>query len=520
MSDNTPSLAVPSGALREMFMIAAPSVATMASYTLMQFFDRLMVKDIGPDPVYLAAHGNAAIATWTLLTLAVGAIGIINSFVSQNLGAGRPERGAAYAWNAMWLSVAYWVLLMLPAAVLAPSILRAFGHADALYELELQYFQIGLYGSLFTLWAKTIHNYFFGMHHAGVVMVSAMVANLTNVVLNTLLIFGAAGPPEYWPLAETIRSVASALHIPRLGIAGAAIALVAGTAVEFLIPFLLFLGPRYARKFGTRLGWRPARGVMRDILRVGWPAGFMFLNELLCWSYLMAYLVGAAAERAAKVAGQTPAQIEQAGTTAINAGFAALQWMHLSFMPALGLSIATQAIVGKAIGANDPDGAAQRTRLGLAIAMTYMTLCGLGFLIFREDLIALFINRQTDPAQAKVILAVGAQILIAAAIFQIFDAVGITLAAALRGAGDTIWPGVVQITLAWVCIVGFGHLIIELAPSVGPLGPWIGAGIYFILLGAFLFARFRSGKWRTIRLAHDDLLHNLPPDQVAPGPGI
>jgi len=520
MSDTAPALAAPVGVMREMFRIAAPSVATMASYTLMQFFDRLMVKDIGPDAVYLAAHGNAAIATWTLLTLAVGAIGIINSFVSQNLGAGRPERGSAYAWNAIWLSVLYWGLLMLPAAALAPSILGAFGHSDRLYELELQYFQIGLLGSVFTLCAKSIHNYFFGMHHAGVVMVSAIIANITNVVLNALLIFGAAGPPEYWPLSHTIQSVAGALHLPQLGIAGAAYALVAGTAVEFLIPFALFLSPRYARKYGTRRGWKPSRVVMRDILRVGWPAGFMFLNELLCWSYLMAYLVGAAAERAATVAGQTPAQVEQAGTLAINAGFAALQWMHLSFMPALGLSIATQAVVGKAIGAGDPDGAAQRTRLGLALAMTYMSLCAVVFLVFRHDLIDLFVNRETDPDAARTMLRVGTQILIAAAVFQVFDAVGITLAAALRGAGDTIWPGVVQIILAWVFIVGFGHLVIEFAPTLGPLGPWIGAGVYFFFLGGFFYARFRSGKWRTIRLTHDDTLHNLPPDQVAPGPGI
>ena len=520
MPEQLPPLTAPSGILREMFMIAAPSVATMASYTLMQFFDRLMVKDIGPDPVYLAAHGNAAIATWTLLTLAVGAIGIINSFVSQNLGAGRPERGAAYAWNAVWLSTVYWAVLMLPAALLAPNILSAFGHAPRLYELELQYFQIGLFGSVFTLCAKSIHNYFFGMHHAGVVMLAAIVANLTNVVLNSLLIFGAAGPPEYWPLSHTIQSVAAALHLPTLGIAGAAYALVAGTAVEFLLPFALFLSPRYARKFGTRNAWKPNRTVMRDILRVGWPAGFMFLNELLCWSYLMAYLVGAAAERAAKVAGETPAQIEQAGTLAINAGFAALQWMHLSFMPALGLSIATQAVVGKAIGARDPDGAARRTRLGLALAMTYMSLCALVFLLFRHDLIALFINKDTDPAAARTMLAVGTQILIAAAVFQVFDAVGITLAAALRGAGDTIWPGVVQIVLAWIFIVGFGHLIIEFAPTLGPLGPWIGAGVYFVFLGGFFYARFRSGKWRNIRLTHDDTLHNLPPDQIAPGPGI
>ncbi len=506
--------------LREMMMIAAPSVATMASYTLMQFFDRLMVKDIGPDPVYLAAHGNAAIATWTLLTFAVGIAGIVNSFVSQNLGAGKPERGAAYAWNAIWMGVMYWVALMLPAAIIAPTILRWFGHEQSLYELELQYFQIGLYGSIFTLGAKAIHNYFFGMHRPGIVLISAVIGNLTNICLNALLIFGAEGPPDHWPLADTIRSIAAAGHFPKMGLAGAALALVIGTAVEFIIPFALFLGPKYARQYGTRKAWRLHGQTLRDILRVGWPAGFMFLNELLCWAYLMSFLVGAAAERAAERAGQTAEQVEHAGTIAITAGFAALQWMHLSFMPAVGLSIATQALVGKAIGAKDPDAAAARARLGLTIAMIYMGLCALLFVVFRAPLIELFVNRDTTEADAASILAIGVQIMIAAAVFQVFDAVAITLSAALRGAGDTVWPGVAQIVLAWVFIVGFGHVLIEIDPSIGPIGPWIGASAYIVLLGVFLYVRFQSGKWRTIRLTHTDTLHNLPPDDIAPGPGL
>lgn len=506
--------------MREMMVIAAPAVATMASYTVMQFFDRLMVKDIGPDPVYLAAHGNAAIATWTLLTLGVGIIGIINSFVSQHLGAGKPEKGAAFAWNALWFSLFYWLVIMLPAAALAPTLLRAFGHEQTLYELELQYAQIGMLGSIFTLNAKSIHNYFFGMHRPRVVMISAILGNLTNIALNALLIFGAAGPPEYWPLADTIRAVATTLHMPQMGIAGAAVALVIGTAVEFLIPFLVFLGPRYARDFGTRHPWRFDTKTMRDILRVGWPAGFMFLNELACWAYLMSFLVGAAAERAAQVAGASVDQINHAGTMATTAGFAALQWMHLSFMPAVGLSIATQALVGKAIGTGDPDAAAARAWLGLRIAMVYMGLCGLVFVLFRHDLIAMFINPETPEADTAVILGIGVQIMIAAAVFQVFDAVGITLSAALRGAGDTIWPGVVQIVLAWVCIVGLGHLLIEVAPTLGALGPWIGATAYIIGLSIALLWRFHTGKWRTMRLTHTDTLHNLPPDEIAPGPGI
>lgn len=507
--------------LREMLVIALPSIATMASYTLMQFFDRLMVKDIGPEPIYLAAHGNAAIATWTLLTFCVGMISIVNSFVSQNLGAGKPERGSAYAWNAMWLGSLYWVVIMLPAVAVSPWLLRVFGHEQELYELELAYASIAMGGSIFTLLAKAIHNYFFGMHKPAVVLVAAVSGNLTNILLNILFIFGREGPPDRWPGHEIFAGIAESLNIPAMGLAGAALATVIGTLVEFLIPMAVFLTGSYAKKYATRSVWKPSLGQIRDIARVGWPAGMMFINELICWAYLMTFLVGEAGRRAVVHAGGSVEAAAEAATMANTAGFAALQWMHLSFMPTVGLSIATQAMVGKAIGEGDPDKAKRRAYLGLKLAVGYMGLCALAFVLLRYELIGMFINPETPEAQSDEILRIGGLVMIAAAIFQVFDAVAIIMSAALRGAGDTIWPGVATIVLSWVSIVGLGHLLLWLSPGLGAIGPWIGASGYIVLLGIVLLARFGSGRWRSIRLAHkDDVIHNLPVDEVAPGPGL
>jgi MATE family multidrug resistance protein len=508
-------------ALREMMIIALPSVATMASYTAMQFFDRLMVKDIGPDPIYLAAQGNGAIATWTLLTFCVGMISIVNSFVSQNLGAGKAERGSAYAWNGMWIGVGYWFVVMLPAAAVAPWMLRVFGHEQELYELELSYATIVIGGSLFTLLAKAIHNYFFGMHRPGVVMVAAVAGNLTNVFLNVLFIFGADGPPVRWPGDEVFASIAGFCGIPAMGLAGAAIATVIGTLIEFAIPMVIFVGGGMSREFGTRAAWRPEFSKMRDIARVGWPAGMMFINELVCWAYLMTFLVGEAGRRAVLHTGGTAEAATEAATMANTAGFAALQWMHLSFMPTVGLSIATQAVVGKAIGEGDPDKAARRAWLGLKLAVGYMGFCALMFVLFRHELIGLFVNPDTPMEQKEAILRLGGQVMIAAAVFQVFDAVAIVMSAALRGAGDTVWPGVATIILSWVSIVGLGHFLMWTVPGLGSIGPWIGASGYIVLLGVVLLIRFMSGRWRSIRLSHpDDVLHHLPVDEVAPGPGL
>ncbi len=520
------------GTLRTMILIAAPSVVTMTSYSAMQFTDRLMVKEIGPEPKYLAAHGTAGIATWTLMTFCVGLTGVISSFVSQNLGAGKPERGAAYAWASMWIGLGYWLAIMVPGAIFARSFFGLYGHEESVLTLEVEYATIAMGGAVFTLMSKGLHNYFFGLHKPAIVAIAVVLGNATNVFANAVLIFGPEGlhvgpAPETWwggaawavivPVLDGASWVAGSLGISSMGLAGAALGTVIGTVVEWGVPFLAFVAPGHHRTFRSRAAWRPAALMFKDIAKIGWPAGLMFLNELVLWNYMMSYLTPRAAERAAQAAGVAGEAVREAGTYATTTGFIALQWMHLSFMPAIGISIATQAMVGKAIGAKNHGAAVRTTWLGLGITMAYMGACGVFFVVFARPLIGFFINADTPPDEAERMIVLGAQIMIAAAVFQLFDAMAITTSAALRGAGDTVWPGVATIVTSWLFIFGVGHLLIEIAPGIGALSPWIGASAYICALGILLTARFLGGKWRRIRLVHDDAIHNLPPDEMAPG---
>jgi len=244
----------------------------------------------------------------------------------------------------------------------------------------------------------------------------------------------------------------------------------------------------------------------------------MFVNELACWSYLTVVLLGLGGRAKAAHAGLGAEEIAQAGTVANTAGYIALQFMHLSFMPAVGLSIATQAMVGKAIGAGDIGRARAHAMLGLKLAMVYMGLCAVAFLALRHQMIRVFLPESVTAEDAARVIEVGAAVMIAAAVFQVFDAVAIILSAALRGAGDTVWPGVVGVTLSWLCVVGLGWLTVEVAPQFGSIGPWAGASLYIILLAFAMWWRFAGGAWKTMKLTHPDDLHSLPPDAVAPGP--
>lgn len=452
--------------LRELLGVAAPTVATMTSYTLMQFVDKFMVSKIGPDPVYVGAQGNGGLAAWVPISIAMGLLTVINTYVSQNMGAGRPERGPAYAWNGLWIAAAFWLVLLVPYGIALPWLFRVAGMEPGAAALATSYGRILIFGAVLTMWTRAVSQYFYGMHRASIVMVAGVVANLANLGLNYVLIFGLLG-------------------LPKMGIVGSGIGTVIATGVELAIPMCVFLGPRLNAQYRTRSQWRFSRGHVRDLMKTGWPIGLMFGNEMICWGYFMVYLVS------------------HFGPLHATAGWIAHQYMSLSFMPAVGISVACTAVVGKYMGMGRPDLAARRAWLALGLAMVYMVLCAAAFIVFRRPLVGLFIQRDTPPAAVAEIIRLGSMFLIAAAAFQAFDAVAMTTSGALRGAGDTVYPGVATMILSWVVIVGGGTALVEYWPDLSSLGPWMAAAAYIILLSLLLLSRFLTGKWKSRRLLRE-----------------
>lgn len=465
-------------ALREVCALAWPTVLTMTSYTIMHFVDRLMVGRVGPLEV--AAQGNGGIWAFTPISILLGVVTMINTFVSQNLGAGTPERGARFAWNGLWLSVIFWLVVLIPMAFGIEGLFaRMYDPAridrlDEMLPMQTSYAQILLWGAVITLGARAISQFFYGLHRPMVVTWSTIAGNIVNVLANFVLIFGERGLPEL--------GLPGIPGTPALGVTGAAIGTVIGTSVEFVLPMIVFLGPKLSRELRTRADWRPDFAAMRSLLRLGWPNAAQYGNELICWSIFMTVLVG------------------MFGTNHLAAGWIALAFMHLSFMPAIGFSVAATSLVGRYIGAGRPDLAAQRARIAVGVAVVYMTTCAILFVVFRHALVGLFISADTDPAMAAEVARIGAMLLICAAVFQTFDAFGLVYSGALRGAGDTVFPGMLVMVLSWLLIVGGGWLAIALAPGLESLGPWIAAAIYISVTGVALAVRFESGRWKRIRL--------------------
>jgi multidrug resistance protein, MATE family len=453
--DAAPAVARPP--LAELLYLAGPTVAQMASYTVMQFIDTWMLSHLGTAAP--TAAGNAGLLGFAVISFGVGVLMLVNTLVSQNFGQRDYAACGRYLWQGIWFGLAF-SLLVLPLLPLAPAAFRWMGHAPALARLEGQYLQITLAAAAIKLVATAVGQFLLAIDRPRLVLVSAATGVTANCLAAWAMIFGHLG-------------------LPAIGLAGAAWAQNVGVAVELLVLVTFAFRPPIRATFNTT-AWRARADELRTLLRVGLPSGVQFVTDVLAWSMFSVVVMGAF------------------GEAAMAANTFTFRYMTVSFMPAFGLSTAVTALVGRYIGMGRPDIAARRANLGFAVTVVYMLACGVGFFLGRHHLMGLF---SEDPE----VLAIGATLLVVAALFQLFDAMYILYNGALRGAGDTAVPATVTGVLCWGVVVFGGYGIARGYPQLGPLGPWAAALAYGAVLGMFMFTRFRRGGWRRIRLENDSI---------------
>ncbi|MCB0091143.1 MAG: hypothetical protein KDE54_24790, partial [Caldilineaceae bacterium] len=180
------------------------------------------------------------------------------------------------------------------------------------------------------------------------------------------------------------------------------------------------------------------------------------------------------------------------GTGVAAANQIALQYMSISFTLGVGINMATSSLVAQYLGAKQPDEAEKVGYRACLLAMICMGLIGLGYLVAPEALMGIFSD---EPR----VVDAGVTILTLMAFYQIFDAVGIVLAGALNGAGDTTFTMLVRSILSWGMFIPLVWVLINYA-NVDVLGAWMGALAYLGSITIIYFFRFRSGRWKTIEL--------------------
>lgn len=438
------------GSAREVVSLAYPVVLSHLSASAMHVIDSAMVGQLGATQ--LAAVGYGGIWIWTALTLFMGTATGVQTFVSQADGAGDPSRCGRWAWQGFYAVVPMTLVGVALFALSFPTLLSHLGPSQELQQHATVYVRWRALGGPGLAALMVLSSFFRGLGDTRTPLVVSVIATLTNVVLDWGLIFGQLGLPAWG-----VRGAGSATAI-----------------AEWLGAILLLLA--FWRRGPARYGTQPVapnRAELRRFLRTSLPIGgqwFIEMSSFALFSTLLARM----------------------GDEAMAASQALIALLSLSFMQAMGISIASATLVGRYVGRRDPESAARSHRTAVRLTLVMATGIAVAFISFPATLIRLF----SDEAS---VIRMGLPLIALGGVFQLFDALGIVASGSLRGAGDTRWPFIAQSSLAWGLALPLAYLCgIELGG--GLLGAWLALTAYVLVLSAMLLLRFRSGAWRGVRI--------------------
>jgi multidrug resistance protein, MATE family len=427
--------------------LAGPIVVNQLGQVGMSTADTIMVGPLGAEP--LAAAGLGSALHHFGLILAMGVVLGMGPLVSQAFGSGDRHECRRVLVQGCWVAL----LLSVPVALgllAGREVSLVLGQSEGVAELTGGYMRALAAGIAPALLFIAARQYLEGMGHATAPMVVTFMGLGVNIVANRVLIYGVGDV------------------VPAMGVVGTGWAT---TIVRYamLLAILGFLVThRTLRLHGESL--RPQLARIRRILFVGAPIGAQFGMEVGLFSFaaVMMGWLGAVELAAHQVT------INIASTT---------------FMVALGTSMAGSIRVGQHIGAGRPR-AMRRAVIGTYVLSTgFMLCCALVFVLMPERLIGLY-------TPYPEIIALGAQLLLLAAAFQLFDGAQVAGMSVLRGAARTRGPMV---------IAGIGYWLIGLPiayglafhTELGPVGVWIGLSIGLAAVAILLLSRVRSVFWES-----------------------
>lgn len=430
---------------REILRLAVPAFLALVAEPLFLLADAAIIGHLGTPE--LAGLGVAGAVLQTVVGLCIFLAYGTTASVARRVGAGDPRGALAQGVDGVWLGVLIGLVTTVLGLAAVGPLVAVFG-ADAEVsthaETYLRWAFLGVTPLLVGLASTGILR---GLQDTRTPLYVAVGANLLNVVLNVLLVYGLD-----------------------LGIAGAAI----GTDLAQLASAVVLVAVvvRGARREGASL--RPDR---RGIGRAGHAGIALVIRTLTLRASLLVMTYGAAA------LGAVPMATHQLAVTI---------WAFLAF--ALdAIAIAAQALTGRYLGSGDVVGTRAVTTRMVRWGLVSGVVTGLGLAVVAPVLGSLF---SPDPAVHSMLWPV----LLVAAVFQPVAGVVFVLDGVLIGAGDgryLAWGGLVVLAV-------FAPVALLTTQWVDPTGPalvwlWVTFGVAFMGSRAVvLLARSRGNRWMTV----------------------
>lgn len=436
---------------KAIFLLAVPMILELIMESTFAIVDIYFVGKLGASAV--ATVGLTETYLFLLYAVGIGLSMAVTAVIARRVGEKREKEAGLAAVQAIVIGL----LASLPFAIagffFSRELLTIMGADPWVINEGYRYTQWMLGFNAVIMLLFVVNAIFRGAGDAAVAMRVLIVANLFNIILDPLLIFGL-GP------------------IPALGIEGAAIASVIGRAIGVALQVhMLIRGSKHLKILRSQV--RIESAAMLNILKTSVGGIGQMLVAMTSWIFLMRILAEISSEA---IAGAT----------------ITIRIMMFTMLPAHGLANAAATLVGQNLGANQPDRAESSVwKIGV-YNMIFLIAVSIVYLLFSRELVAIFSD---DPE----VIAIGSQWIRILSYSYFVYGWWMVSVNAFNGAGDTRTPTLINIVFFWMFQIPLAwYLALHL--DQGATGVFWAVFASETSVGLFTLWLFSRGKWKKTRV--------------------
>ncbi|MEP2240304.1 MAG: MATE family efflux transporter [Maribacter sp.] len=431
--------------------LSVPVILGMLGHTFVQLADNIMVGQLGTAELAAVSLGNSFV--FIAMSLGIGFSTAITPLVAEADGAGLKENAKSALKHGLLLCTVLGLTLF-GLILLAKPIMYAMKQPIEVVELALPYLDLVAFSLVPLIIFQAFKQFSEGLSQTKYPMYATIVANVINIVLNYLLIFGTFGFPE-------------------MGIVGAAI----GTLVSrfFMVIYLWFILKTKEKFTYYVTGFnfsKIEKAVMKKIIELGFPSSLQMFFEVGIFTSAV-WLSGVLGKNA-----QAANQI-------------ALNLSSMTFMFGMGLGVTAMIRVGNQKGLANFKELRRIAQSIFFLTFLLEILFAALFLIGRHWFPSLYLDIEdmTNFADNTEVLVIAAELLLVAAFFQISDGVQVVVLGALRGLQDVKIPTLITFISYW--LIGFPvSYYLCLHTDLKSTGIWIGLLTGLTASAIMLYIRF------------------------------
>jgi len=442
--------------------LAAPVMLGMLGHTFVSFVDNIMVGQLGTAELAAVSLGNSFM--FIAMSLGIGFSTAITPLIAEADSSNNFLKAKSTFKHGLFLCTVLGITLFL-LLFFAKPLLYFMKQPPEVVDLALPYLDLVAFSLIPLIVFQAFKQFSDGLSMTKYPMYATLIANIANVILNYILIFGKFG-------------------FPAMGIVGAAYGTLISRFIMLAYLWLLLMKKEKSKAIVTNIKFFVLEKLMlKKIISLGAPSAMQMFFEVAIFTAAI-WLSG--------LLGKNPQAANQI----------ALNLSSMTFMVAMGLSVAAMVRVGNQKGLLNYT---ELRRIAFSIflfAVILATGFAITFLILRFQLPKIYVDFDdsinfTDNME---VVSIASQLLLAAAIFQISDSIQVVVLGALRGLQDVKIPTIITFIAYWA--IGFPvSYFLGKEEAYGSFGIWLGLLAGLSSAAVLLYLRFNYLTLKLIREA-------------------